>query len=84
MKKLLFALAIAGIFVSCNNEAKIKEQHIKDSLAQDSIMRHQKDSIAAIAAKAKADSLAAAVEKAKQDSIAAADKKGGKKKAVKK
>ncbi len=77
MKKLLFAILIAAVVVSCDNAAKKKEQAIKDSLKKDSIERVKTDSIAAIE-KQKQDSITAAVEKQRQDSIAMADAKKGK------
>jgi uncharacterized lipoprotein len=83
MKKLLFAMVIAGSLVACSGTSA-KEQATKDSLKQDSIAKVKKDSIAAVVEKARQDSITVAVEKAKTDSIVAADKKGGKKKAAKK
>ena len=71
MKKLLFVIAVACVLAACGGVTKEQQAKI-DSLKKDSIEKVKKDSIAAV------------VEKAKQDSIAAAEKKGGKKKAVKK
>jgi hypothetical protein len=80
MKKLLFAVAIAGLLVACDSAAKKAEQAKKDSLMKDSIERAKQDSLANIE-KQKQDSIAAAIEKQRQDSIAAAEAKGkGKKK----
>ena len=85
MKKLLFAVVIAGALVAaCTTHPTVAEQAKIDSIKKDSIEKVKKYSIAAIVEKAKQDSITMAVEKAKADSIAAAGKKGGKKKAVKK
>jgi len=84
MKKLLFAMVIAGSLVACKSGPSAAEIAKQDSIKKDSIEKVKKDSIAAIVEKAKQDSITMAVEKAKADSIAAAGKKGGKKKAVKK
>jgi hypothetical protein len=83
MKKLLFAMVIAGSLVACQSGPTAAEKAKADSLRQDSIEKVKKDSIAAVVEKARQDSITMAIEKAKADSIAAADKKGGKKKGKK-
>ena len=82
MKKLLFAMVIAGSLVACGGPSA-EQKRVADSLKQDSIEKVKKDSIAAVVEKARQDSITVAVEKAKADSIAAAEKKGGKKKGKK-
>ena len=83
MKKLLFAMVIAGSLVACKSGPTAAEQARIDSIKKDSIEKVKKDSIAAVVEKARQDSITVAVEKAKADSIADAGKKGGKKKGKK-